>query len=131
MKDFQQLKVWQKAHALVVQIYDATGRFPQEERYGLSNQMRRAAVSISCNIAEGCGRRGDGEFHRFLEIAAGSASELYCQLLIARDLKFMRQENFQELSAQLEEVRRMLSSLATKVDVDRLRASAATAGAKR
>jgi four helix bundle protein len=74
MKDFRDLKVWEKAHELTLSIYQATAGFPPEEKYGLSGQLRRAAASIPANIAEGCGRSGDRELGRFLQIAMGSAS---------------------------------------------------------
>jgi four helix bundle protein len=76
MRDFRELKVWEKAHQLALEIYKATSTFPKEERYGLTSQMRRATVSIPADIAEGCCRKGDAEFARFLQIAMGSASEL-------------------------------------------------------
>jgi four helix bundle protein len=76
MEDFKDLKVWAKAHQLTLAIYRRTRVFPKEEMYGLTSQLRRAAASIGANIAEGCGRRLDGEMKRFLQIARGSASEL-------------------------------------------------------
>ena len=76
MKDFKELKVWQKAHALTLAMYKETRRFPRDEQYGLTSQMRRSAASIPANIAEGCGRDGDAELARFLRIAMGSTSEL-------------------------------------------------------
>lgn len=75
MKDFRDLQVWAKSHALTLAVYQATGSFPKEELFGLTSQMRRCSASIPANIAEGCGRRGNGEFHRFLQISTGSASE--------------------------------------------------------
>ena len=86
MKDFRNLVVWQKSHKLTLDVYEATRKFPKEELYGLVSQLRRACSSIPCNIAEGCGRRGNGEFHRFLQIATGSASEVEYQLLLAHEL---------------------------------------------
>ena len=90
MKDFKELKVWEKAHALTLQVYQETRSFPREEIYGLTSQVRRAAASVAANIVEGCGRRSDGEFTRFLQIARGSASELKYHLLLARDLHFLK-----------------------------------------
>ena len=116
MKDFKELKVWHKAHGLALAIYKATKDFPREELYGLTSQMRRAAVSISANIAEGCGRRSDGEFVRFLQIARGSASEVECHLLLARDLKFLNDSTYQDLDGKLTEVQRMLTSLVISVE---------------
>jgi four helix bundle protein len=76
MKDFRQLKVWERSHHLTLKVYVHTRNFPKDELYGLTAQMRRAAASIGANIAEGCGRRGDAELGRFLQIAMGSACEL-------------------------------------------------------
>ncbi len=89
MKDFKSLKVWHKAHQLTLLVYALTRTFPREEMYGLTSQIRRAAASIPANIAEGSGRRSDGELRRFLQIARGSASELEYHLLLARDLGFL------------------------------------------
>jgi four helix bundle protein len=85
MKDFRQLKVWQKSHQLTLAVYKLTASFPREETYGLSAQIRRASSSISANLAEGCGRNGDAELARYCSIASGSASELEYHLLLARD----------------------------------------------
>ena len=115
MKDFKELRVWQKAHALTLEIYQATKSFPRDEIYGLISQMRRAAVSVGANIAEGCGRRSDGELTRFLQIARGSASELEYHLLLARDLKLLANDAYQSFEKQLIEVQRMLSSLVAAV----------------
>jgi len=86
VKDFKELKVWCKAHELTLVVYRLTRSFPKDELFGLTGQLRRSAASIGANIAEGCGRRSDGEFTRFLQIARGSVSELECHLLLARDL---------------------------------------------
>ena len=115
MKDFKELRVWQKAHALTLEIYQATKSFPRDEIYGLISQMRRAAVSVGANIAEGCGRRSDGELTRFLQIARGSASELEYHLLLARDLKLLANDTYQSFEKQLIEVQRMLTSLVAAV----------------
>ena len=115
MKDFKDLKVWEKAHALTLQVYEETRRFPREELYGLTSQLRRAASSIAANIVEGCGRRSDGEFTRFLQIARGSASELEYHLLLARDLHLLVDAAFRNLDAKVVEVERMLTGLVKKV----------------
>ena len=81
MKDFRRLVVWQKAHLLTVAVYEAIAGFPKDELYGLTSQIRRACVSIPANIAEGCGRDGEAEFGRFLQIAQGPASELEYHVL--------------------------------------------------
>jgi len=119
MKDFQDLKVWQKAHQLTLEVYKNTNAFPQEERYGLTSQMRRCAVSIPANIAEGCGRSGDAELARFLGIAMGSASELEYFFLLARDLALLHGPDHDQFSSQVTEVKRMLSSFIQKLNADR------------
>jgi four helix bundle protein len=97
MQNFRNLKVWQKAHALTLDIYDTSRSFPKEELFGLTSQMRRASASVGANIAEGTCRKGDGEFGRFLHIAIGSASELEYHLLLARDLNLLRGADYQQL----------------------------------
>lgn len=116
MKDFKDLKVWQKAHELTTSICSVCRAFPRDEIYGLTSQLRRAAVSIGANIAEGCGRRSDGEFVRFLQIARGSASEVEYHLLLSHDLKFMDDSGFQNLQRKLVEVQRMLTSLVSAIE---------------
>ena len=115
MQDFHNLKVWQKAHKLTLSVYKATSSFPKEELYGLTSQVRRAAVSIPANIAEGCARGGDTEFGRFLSIAQGSAGELDYHLLLAHGLKFIRAPDYDRISTELNEVRRMLTSFILKL----------------
>ncbi len=119
MKNFRNLLVWQKGHALTLAAYGITASFPKHELYGLSSQIRRASASIPTNIAEGCGRKGNNEFHRFLQIAAGSASELEYQLLLARDLNYINGNDYPRLDRSVCEVKRMLASLLDKVDADR------------
>jgi four helix bundle protein len=115
LKDFKELKVWHKSYELALAIYEASRSFPREEMYGLTSQLRRAAVSIGANIAEGCGRRSDGELVRFLQIARGSASEVEHHLLLARDLKFLQAATHQEIEKRLQEVQRMLTSLVSSI----------------
>ena len=119
MKSFRDLTVWGKAHALVLACYEATTSFPKHELFGLVSQIRRCSSSVPANIAEGCGRRGNGEFHRFLQIAMGSASELEYHLLLSRDLKFLDSSRHERSQLQTEEVKRMLASLIRKVDAER------------
>ncbi len=107
--------VWDKAHALTLELYRLTRMFPKEELYGITSQIRRAAASIGANLAEGCGRQGDGEFGRFLLIAMGSASELSYHLLLARDLHLIKEPEYVRLNRDLTEVRKMLTSLTQKV----------------
>lgn len=118
MKDFRQLKVWQRAHQLVLGIYRMTAGFPNEETYALKTQIRRAAVSIPSNIAEGCGRNGDAELARFCWIAAGSASELEYQLLLAHDLKLLQSKDYDELVQQATEIKRMLTAFIQKLNAE-------------
>jgi four helix bundle protein len=110
------LRVWQEAHALSLDAYRLTRRFPREELYGLTSQVRRSCVSIEANLAEGCGRRLDGELARFVQIAMGSASELACHLLLARDLSLLPASDYQELHARLTRVRRMLTALLQSIE---------------
>ena len=111
MQDFRNLKVWGKGHGLTLELYRITRAFPQEEIYGLTSQIRRAAASIGANIAEGCGRRGDPELRRFLLIAMGSASELEYHLVLARDLDFLDPATHHKLEKNVVDVKRMLASL--------------------
>jgi four helix bundle protein len=115
MVDFKQLKVWQKARQVTLDICRVTTRFPQTELYGLTSQMRRCAVSMGSNIAEGRGRDGDPDFGRFIQIAAGSAAELEYQLLVAKDLGYLPEAEHTKLNTNLAEVGRMLISLRESV----------------
>jgi four helix bundle protein len=94
MKDFRSLQVWTKSHQLTLAVYRATANFPKEELYGLTSQIRRSCSSIAANFAEGYGRRGNGEFHRFLQMAMGSASELEYHILLAHDLGLLAPDSF-------------------------------------
>ena len=118
MKDFRKLQVWEKAHQLALALYPVTASFPRDETYGLASQMRRAASSIPSNIAEGCGRDGDAELSRFCTIARGSASELEYQILLARDLKLIQPNQFEELTQQTVEIKRMLTVLVQKLNAE-------------
>ena len=115
MEDFKNLKVWTKAHELTLAIYQCTRKFPKEEMYGLSSQIRRASASIGANIAEGCGRRSDPEMKRFVQIARGSASELEYHLLLAKDLQLLTVDEFKDLEAKVFEIQRMLASLSQRL----------------
>ena len=118
MKDFRQLKVWQKAHELVLALYQVSSRFPRAENYGLVSQIRRAAASIPANLAEGCGRGGDAELARFCCIARGSASELEYQLLLSRDLKLIQQDDYEQLEPRITEIKRMLTVFVQKLTAE-------------
>jgi len=118
MRDFRQIQVWEKAHQLTLEIYQVTARFPKEEFYGLTSQLRRAAASIAANIAEGFGRGGDIELARFLQIAIGSAYEVEYHILLAKDLSIITHEVNDRLQAHIIEVKRMLAALLLKVRAD-------------
>ena len=111
MQSFRQLRVWQKAHELTLEVYRVTARFPREETFALTSQIKRAAASIGANIAEGCGRGSDADFSRFLLMAMGSASELENHLQLARDLNFLSEADFERLNGATTEIKRMLASL--------------------
>jgi four helix bundle protein len=111
VKNFKELVVWQKAHRMTLDVYNATRRFPKEELYGLTSQVRRSAAAIGANIAEGSGRRSNNEICRFLQIARGSASETEYHILLAYDLKLLGEEEFRRLSRQADELQRMLTAL--------------------
>jgi four helix bundle protein len=115
MQDFRELKVWQRAHELVLQIYRSTAAFPDNERYGVTSQLRRAAVSIAANIAEGCRRGSDADFARFLQIAIGSASEVEYFLILARDLGYLEPREYESINVDMQEVGRMLNGLLARV----------------
>ena len=118
MQDFKNLKVWQRSHALALDVYRITSCFPREEIYGLTSQIRGAATSISANIAEGCCRGSETDFARFLYIAMGSASELECHVLLARDLGFLSQADAKKLVDEIGETKRMISSLIKRLKAD-------------
>lgn len=119
MKDFRQLKVWEKAHQLALAVYKTTKSFPKEELHGLTSQIRRSSMSIPTNIAEGCGRNTNAEFARFLQIAMGSASETEYQLLLSHDLGFIDPEQYAILNQDVTEIKRMIASLLKTLRADR------------
>jgi four helix bundle protein len=111
MFNFEKLDVWQKAIALADVIYNETRSFPADERFGLTNQMRRGVVSLSSNIAEGSSRSSKTDFGRFVEIATGSVFEVVSQAFIARRQSFLAEESFRGIYVDAEEIGRMLSGL--------------------
>ena len=111
VKHYRELKVWQKGRLLVKCVYELTARFPKEERYGLVAQMRRAAVSVPSNIAEGQARQGTGEFLMFLSHASGSLAELDTQLLLSVDLAMASDAEIRPCASLIEELQRMLSAM--------------------
>ena len=111
MFNFEKLEVWRKAIDFADLAYNETRHFPSDERFGLTNQIRRAAVSISSNIAEGTSRSSKSDFARFIEIATGSVFEAVSQAFIARRQSLFSEDQFQEIYADAEELSRMLSGL--------------------
>ena|SRR5688500_16187041 len=100
MAIYERLRAWERCHDLCIAVYNATNGWPSSERYGLVSQARRAAHSAAANIAEGCAKQGPREFRRYLDMSLGSLSELSYTLLLARDLKMLSPEQWQELNAQ-------------------------------
>ncbi len=115
MRDFRDLVVWERSHRLTLALYRATDRFPKSEMFGLTSQIRRAAASVPTNLAEGCGRWGDGDMGRFVQIAMGSASEVDYLMLLARDLEYLPAGQYEAASAELDEIRRMLTALYKRI----------------
>jgi len=116
MRNYRDLQVWSKAHSLTLDLYRISRGFPREEMFGFTSQLRRAAVSVDANFAEGCGRRTSTELARFVRIAMGSASELDYHLLLSRDLGFMKEDDFDHSSSRLTEVRKMLTAFLSTVE---------------
>lgn len=115
IKSYKELILWQKSIQLVKEVFILTDKFPRSELYGLIAQIRRAAISIPSNIAEGYGRRSKKEYVQFYAIAYGSALELETQLIIARELRFAKDEDFATVNALLEEVLRMLNAMTLRM----------------
>lgn len=114
IRSFTDLKAWQSAHKLAVSTYEKTKTFPTHEIYSLTNQMRRSVASVTANIAEGFGRQGYKDKVKFYYIAQGSLTELKDQLLLAKDLKYLKNPNFQKLAEQANEAHKILQGLITK-----------------
>jgi four helix bundle protein len=120
MQDFRNLSVWQRARRLTKAVYELTVDFPGSEEFGLKSQMRRATVSICSNIAEGCGRRGDREFRRFLDVAMGSACELECETILSFDLAFITEAAQEQILDAVIHIKRMLGGLLSRLGWGRL-----------
>lgn len=116
MQRFTDLKVWQRSHELVLELYRLSASFPADERFGLVSQMRRAAVSVPSNIAEGTKRQSNPDFARFINIAEGSLAEVEYLLMLSRDLGYVASETATPLLTQVDEIARMLHSLRCKVE---------------
>ena len=111
LRNFKELKVWQKAYQLCLEIYKITKDFPKEERYGLTSQIRRAGVSVPSNIAEGYGRKTTAEYIQALYIAYGSNCELETQMLLCGDLGFIKKQDFEIFQKEIGDVERVLKGL--------------------
>ncbi|WP_431126729.1 four helix bundle protein [Flagellimonas flava] len=118
MVDYRNYKVWQKAHLMVIEVYQTTDAFPKKEQFGLVSQINRAVISIPTNIAEGCGRETQKELTRFLYISSGSAHELEYLIMLSKELNFINDEQFSNLSSKIEEIKKMLASLIKKIKQD-------------
>jgi four helix bundle protein len=116
VRNYRDLEVWDKAHKLTLELYRRSRAFPKEEFYGLTSQLRRSAISVGANLAEGCGRQTTPELARFVRIAMGSASELDYHLLLARDFGYLEAEAYRELSQELTRVRKMLAALLSTLE---------------
>ena len=110
MRNFRELKVWEGSYRLALEVYEATAGFPRDELYGLTSQIRRSGASVPANIAEGCGRGENSDLARFLQIATGSATELEYHLLLARDLNLLDTSDYERLTKEVTEIKRMLTS---------------------
>lgn len=115
MQNYKDLKVWEKAHHFTLKVYETTKTFPKEEIYGLTSQLRRASSSIPANIAEGSGKNSKNEFAHFLNISLGSANEAEYFLILAKDLKYIEENNFTILTVLANEIKAMLIGLISKV----------------
>src|SRR5690606_14095234 len=108
MHRFKELEIWKRSRLFCSEIYKLTAGFPESEKFGLTNQLRQASVSLPSNIAEGSSRKSNKNFSRFLEITLGSAYEMETQLIIASDLKFITEKELHEISRELEEIIKMI-----------------------
>ncbi|HXI00476.1 MAG TPA: four helix bundle protein [Sphingobacteriaceae bacterium] len=111
MHNFKELKVWQASMEISKAVFVATRLFPQDEKFTLTSQMMRSAISIPSNIAEGCGRKSNKEFYQYLNISLGSSFELETQLILAKDFNYINEANFKLLQSQLIDVQRMITGL--------------------
>ena len=118
MRDYKKYDIWKLSHLLTLEVYKITERFPKEEIFGLTSQIRRASSSIGINIVEGCGRGSDEDFKRFLRNASGSAFEVEYILLLSKDLNYISEEKFIELTPKAEELKIKISKLILKIEED-------------
>lgn len=116
MNYFKELKVWQKAIELVTETYLLTKGFPKEELFGLASQIRRCVVSIPSNIAEGCGRKSSKDFNNFLGIALGSSFEFETQIIIAKNIGYLTEEQFLSLESEIQHIQNMIIKLQSSLE---------------
>jgi four helix bundle protein len=116
MQRYSDLKVWQRAHQLVLRVYALSAQFPPDERFGLTSQVRRASFSVAANLAEGSRRASAGDFARHINIAQGSVGETHYCLLLARDLRYATEEQTAPMLAELDEIGAMLHALRRKIE---------------
>lgn len=115
MRDYKKLMIWERSHALTLDIYKITKSFPKDELYGLTSQIRRAAVSIPTNMAEGSGRDSEVDFKRYLQISMGSACELEYLIFLSNCLEYISEETYEKISTEIESIKKMISSFITKI----------------
>ncbi|NCN86375.1 four helix bundle protein [archaeon] len=115
MQDFKSLLIWKKSFELNKKIYKITKHFPEEEIYGLTSQIRRSSISISSNIAEGCGRKTNKDFSNFLHNSFGSLKELECQILISESLNYISKEELEKIQTEISELTAMIIGLIKKI----------------
>ena len=118
MRDYKKYDIWKLSHLLTLEVYKITESFPKEEIFGLTSQIRRASSSIGINIVEGCGRGSDEDFKRFLRNASGSAFEVEYILLLSKDLNYISEEKFIELTPKAEELKMKIAKLILKIEED-------------
>jgi four helix bundle protein len=115
MKDYKKLNVWHKAHENVLEVYRLTKNFPREEQFGLTSQLRRAIVSVSNNIVEGCGKYTDKDFANFLHTALGSCQESEYLLMLSFQLEYLKKSDYDKINIQVGEAKAMLIALIKKI----------------
>ena len=115
MQNYKTLIVWKKAHALVLLLYKLTANYPKVEQFALTSQLRRAAASVPCNMAEGCGKHTQSDLANFLQTALGSSNEVEYLLLLSHELGYLQDDSFRDSDSQVNEVKTMLITLINKI----------------
>ncbi len=119
MSNYKELKVWKKAHGLALEVYKLTNNFPENEKYGIITQIRRAATSIPTNIAEGCGQIDNGNLIRFFGIARGSSFELEYLILLAKDINYLKEEEYCKINKKITLIISMITNLIKSIDKEK------------